>query len=513
MNPIELYKKGNVDEVFNYLNTCSDSSIFSYLAKIALAERQYGDALLFLSHSCHKNYSQLFELLNEDYGINTLINCHEAYFSSNIVPSELKYVVYMTMVRNDFLSKVNIPISILISMFQSMTDAVYNAIRTPLEYSNLDCNANEDIDAWVLCSQFLGYNHGPTLTALTVANNLSDKGLRVGIICTNSFNFDLDIYSRNIFKGNFIQEYSNHIIVNIEDNSYLGSSNKDHSIMIYKGAEYPYYSLDGDLLARSRSLLKELKNSQAYMISIGDSNLYADIVARYCDIYNLPCSFTAPRVNFEYPAICRQLTEYDGVTVDSFSKPLVETRFPYSTRFELSNNKKNKLKDKNIKIALVGSRLEQELNHETLTRLSYLVKKMSKIRLVFIGVELTSTIRNALVSYNIPLGKVSCTGFVERIEKHLSDVHFYFNPRRKGGGTSVLEALALGIPPICFKYGDGFHTAGDYFGFEKDEDVLSFIESSSLKRDEIKSECHNSYLLNTNVKQVITDLTRGEITF
>ncbi len=504
------YISGNVSDVNAILFNMSDEPICKYMAQIALINNRTFDAIMFLSHPSLKEYSFLFELIKSKNGFISLIEKYENYFSSKCISSELKYVVFMTIVRRYFLGDTDINKEVLIKIYHTMTDSIFNVLKHAVEVKsndNVPIQLPDSIDAWVLTGQFLTLNHGPTLTTLTVANELKEQGYNVGIICTNSLNFDRSKYSSHAFIGNYVHQYSMGVDVDIELNSIrTPSESRTYTLINYKNNSYPYLSVEGDFLNKISTVISALNNDNL-TISIGDSNIFSEFLSRYRKVFNLPCSFEMPIVNNEYPAICRELMSNEEKTSKLYKKEIVETRFPYSTRFNPDN--KTKIINGDINIIIIGSRLLEELCDDTLARIRDIFNAFPQIVFSFAGVDYSSDIVNKLAKYSIPERNIEFLGFVNNIENLIYKSTFCLNPRRKGGGTSILESLSLNVPPICFPYGDGFYTAGNFFSFDNNIDVISFMKKYLESPENVWIKCQESFKLNTDVKNCLFSLTRN----
>ena len=59
--------------------------------------------------------------------------------------------------------------------------------------------------------------------------------------------------------------------------------------------------------------------------------------------------------------------------------------------------------------------------------------------------------------------RVHCLGFVEDTSSYLELCDLYVNPLRRGGATSCVEAMNLGLPVITTAYGDVAVAADEAF--------------------------------------------------
>ena len=75
-----------------------------------------------------------------------------------------------------------------------------------------------------------------------------------------------------------------------------------------------------------------------------------------------------------------------------------------------------------------------------------------------------------LLQKSISLGRVNdVLGILECMD-------LYVNPKRRGGGFSVMEAFKAGIPAVTIAFGDVAAAAGTEFCVENYEEMLDVIE-------------------------------------
>lgn len=434
------------------------------------------------------------------------------------ISNQLRYKIFYEILNFQFLGifkkEVDFKLLNLYSVIiESMPDKDFR-----FDFSEEGCDKN----VILMPSQFLGPLHGPTQTTLVIANELVLMGYNPIIVASNPIQFDKKYNQPSSrFHPNIFLEYNkkgrfqiNEAEVRLENNS------NSFSTIVNRGSEYPFFHLSGSFdekISLLSKLLINILSTNTRIIAIGSPHLHAEIIAKHASVYLLPCNFSFPISKYTQSIICRELTDLDLNLSKSYKHKLVESRFPYGVRFKIGRDTKSDLKKyglSNISFCLVGGRLITEIDESMLERLSVIQSNYPEAIFNFIGIDSNDDFKAKLSKF-VNLDNCNFIGFTNNIKSEVLKSHFYLNPKRNGGGTSVLESLALEIPPICFKYGDGYHTAGEVFSFDNNEDVIAFIKKFNDEisfRSEVKKECERLYSLNTNVKKVIEDLTRGSIT-
>jgi glycosyltransferase involved in cell wall biosynthesis len=128
----------------------------------------------------------------------------------------------------------------------------------------------------------------------------------------------------------------------------------------------------------------------------------------------------------------------------------------------------------------VGSRLDFEVTDEFVEQVLLPVMQQGIVS-VFMGVF--DDYSKRCQKYPT-LGDSSVfVGFVKDVQAVNEICDVYVNPRRNGGGTSVVEAMAKKLPPVTLNYGDVALGAGEDFWVEDYDDMVQQI--LRLQDDEV----------------------------
>ena len=144
--------------------------------------------------------------------------------------------------------------------------------------------------------------------------------------------------------------------------------------------------------------------------------------------------------------------------------------------FELKEQKRKytraelKIPENVFVLAVVGLRLAYDVTEEFLAYM----KQLRDIHVLFIGIydgyEERCSRDEWLNAHS------TCTGQVDEVIGRLSCADLYVNPRRLGGGFSVIEAFHAGIPAVTIAYGDVAAAAGSAFCVSDYPEMVRQIE-------------------------------------
>ncbi|ONI43648.1 hypothetical protein AN641_09450 [Candidatus Epulonipiscioides gigas] len=157
------------------------------------------------------------------------------------------------------------------------------------------------------------------------------------------------------------------------------------------------------------------------------------------------------------------------------------------------------LENDNIVIAIVGHRLDSEINNHYKQLLERLLTLSNKIKFLFIGIfeNYEQVLANTLIlEHSLFIGNVPNLLEVYPI------CNLFLNPIRPGGGTSAVEALVSGIPVVTLSDCDVAYACGSKFTCQNEaeyiETVNRYIIDKSFYIDQsIYARTHGQELLDT----------------
>lgn len=109
-----------------------------------------------------------------------------------------------------------------------------------------------------------------------------------------------------------------------------------------------------------------------------------------------------------------------------------------------------------ILLIIVGSRLKQEMSDGWSQQLAGLMVRRPELTLMLVG----SDDDHPAAFADIPSHRLRALSHREDVGDLLALSDIYINPPRMGGGFSVAEAMAAGLPVVCFADGDGGDKVG-----------------------------------------------------
>jgi glycosyltransferase involved in cell wall biosynthesis len=230
--------------------------------------------------------------------------------------------------------------------------------------------------------------------------------------------------------------------------------------------------------------ISELK--PAFVMEIGNSSLLANCIDDLIPVVFIsmgpslitPCICSYYTRNRDYTTEEKDLLKYVGVDYDRF--------FPLPFTFSIKEAR-NIYKKSDLDIAedvfvsvVVGARLSLDVNKEFL---DFLEKFASdKHYIVFLGFwdnyEDVKKERPDLFKYVRYLGiQDDVTGIMRAFD-------LYINPYRRGGGTSVVEAMAQGLVALAIDYGDVAYNIAPEFLCKDYDEMLDRIKILTTDKDE-----------------------------
>lgn len=291
---------------------------------------------------------------------------------------------------------------------------------------------------------------------------------------------------------------------------------KEYKFFNYSGLEENnIYSLREDVyLIEFRGFLDEslyfdfidnqnLNNSDKFLL-IGHSNLHFDIISSEKKIV----SPTALNV-IELSTATSYLSPIKREIKNIYEKEMnfIEATSDFTQDVENKFLPKEISKDEIVNIAIVGNRLDAELNSDFFDSLVSIYKVVPNVRFIIIG---TFTKENIIPSIICSICKLV------GIQKDLSDyykehIHFFLNPHRLGGGQSAVISIKMGIPVLTLEYGDVYTNLYHKYSLKTLEEAGAFV-NKYIKEEEFKKKIDqynkeiidkNKSLLEKSIKSIL----------
>ena len=308
----------------------------------------------------------------------------------------------------------------------------------------------------VLTDYFLSEKHAPTHSTLERCYTLQKKcGKNVSIVSIAE-----NIPGATVPYYNVI--YPN--VVDILDGLHT---------YVYKGEEFTIYQSkwqDNEMERYQEIVSYVEKINPYYIVYVGNRNPIADLLNQYCPVVTVATIFSKlPQSRTAFAMLGRNATEEEH---KKSSYEIVEVPFTFELTEKLRDYTRKELcipKDKFV-MAVVGNRLDADVTDEFLAYM----KKIENGFLLFLGSFHTYEEKKQKFSYledrSLSMGQVKdVVGILE-----CADI--YVNPKRQGGGFSVIEAFHVGIPAVSIAYGDVYAAAGADFCVNSYEEMVEEIE-------------------------------------
>lgn len=378
---------------------------------------------------------------------------HELLLDALVMTKENRLYVFEQLKRLTFMNSdvVDLEIETLsMKCYQQILELYKEELTVPLDYVPVEKREKQYVMFFI--NQYLAEGHGPTQTILD-RSYLIAKGMGLTPVIINTADL-LTQRGKIPFVGAVVPTY-------IEKNLNLET-------VSYKGMEFPFLQCEQNMpdIETIQNIVNFVKELNPYfMIDIGGQNLTGGICSNMYPLIavnTVMSGRTATTAQFQL--IGRPLCEEDAqwrklnnktenhLVYCPFNFNLREQKERYTReQFELPQDRKLLL--------VVGARLDEEVDSEFLQVLQKAVDQGGFV--VFAGKF--KTYDEKMKQNSVVAGASRFFGFVKEILALAEICDIYVNPKRTGGGTSVIEAMAMGLPAVSLPGGDVALSAGDDF--------------------------------------------------
>ncbi|MCM1307110.1 MAG: glycosyltransferase [Butyrivibrio sp.] len=343
--------------------------------------------------------------------------------------------------------------------------------------------------ALILTDQFIGLNHGPTKTALERAKTVITQ-LKKQVLLINT--------AECLSQRGGIPFYD------VKRSSYLESYRQEDKI-VWNGCSVPFFQCDNNMpnyrdIAVLLKLVRDRRPS--LVIDIGGSGIVSNLINRMIPVLSVGLcpSDMAPTTEI-CQVLSRELKTEDIKLLNLFGKTeknVIRSVFTSELRSQTEKVSREELglpKDKFVLVS-VGGRLDVEIDDAFIAMLNKI--EAEDICLVLIG---PFSRYEEIVRDNPKLkDKLICLGRRTDVLACLEVCDLYVNPYRKGGGTSGVEALHMGVPVLTVDYGDVAVNAGADFTVGSYDEMSEMImkyknDGAFCKEQSDKAKARSEVLL------------------
>lgn len=334
-------------------------------------------------------------------------------------------------------------------------------------------NANFSKDVWiplqnrnsglvvVITNQFLTKNHAPTKITIDYCEMLLNQ-MGKNVILINTADMPREM-ATPYFDGKKYTYFEQYNQPNILD---------EHNFTFYQfKASMPSISEMNYIF----EMIKEVRPE--CVLSIGGSNLTADLCSNYVPVITIPCTMEFPITMGTFSVLFRKTKESDYKMLkylEDREQQLVESELAYtafSTGKKLFREEWG-LTESDLSIVIVGNRLVEDLSVDFLEGLDSLLARKPKIKILIVGdIE-----RSHFQSFNTLSENIIFMGYQNDLSALYSICDIYLNPPRIGGGTSAAYALYEGVPVISYPIGDVSHVLGGANLINSLEELDNYID-------------------------------------
>ena len=322
----------------------------------------------------------------------------------------------------------------------------------------------------VLVEQYLTEGHGPTKTALDRSYVLKTMfGQEVMIINTAEMLTPANyVYVEEMDIANYVQQYS------------------DRETVSWKGETFRYYQCpqtmpSDDGILELVSLVQTIK--PASIVLVGGTSLVAGVLNELVPVITVGTLLSRLAMTLaDYQIVSRNMLEDAAHFMEYMGKStehIIPGRFTYALKPQEKHITRETIgiDEDAFAIAVVGGRLTDEVTDELLTMFEKCFDCIPDDKKMVIGViGICDNIDEKLQRHPILKEKIIYTGVVKDILSVIEHFDLYVNPIRRGGGTSVIEAMYKKIPAVTVDYGDVAEIVGDQFCCKDYDEMVPIIK-------------------------------------
>lgn len=386
------------------------------------------------------------------------ISCFRAD-TLNFLFQQLKCMMFINKELESIETKSN-----MMRLLQHICREFEEMITADLEY--IPVNRRNDKLIVVIAEQILSEMHGPTKTAYDRCYTII-KHMNCNVLLINSAECLASAGRIPYFMtsfGNYRDDYV------------------EKSELEWKDCKIPYVQCDITMpdIDSLNMLLKYIRDLKPIrIVSIGGSGILANLASKMISAVTIglgpsDISFTCTR----YQALGKvsdasdmEILSQIGLDADHVIESVFTSDFRQQTEFY--QRKDLGFPEDKMILFTTGTRFDMEIDDAFISMLEHVFEKSDVLYFVFIG----KFDKYQYYADKYPLfGRNSkCLGFCTDVIAISEVCDLYVNPTRKGGGTSVQEAMIKGKPAVSVLYGDVATNIGEEFcvnAYEEMEQVI-----------------------------------------
>ncbi len=406
------------------------------------------------------------------------------------VDINIRIFLYWQLVRISFLNKEILNNINIKEIYDSILDTI-NKISSLKDISEIKVKSKNKQIAVFITNQFLSYEHSPTKVLLSMVKSINDKFKEIDkIYIFNSTEMPktspCSYYKPSVF---------NHINISDEYFYYL------MKLASIDRCEVSYFDDidETNSLKKIDSILEEIYNlNPNFIISIGGSNILADMCNNFTDVYTYGTTRDTPIAKTKYLVKSLNTTKIKETLIND-KQSIIEIPqgfFGLEDKYEESYTREEFEIPKDLfLISIVGNRLEEELSDKFIDICKDILTKNKNTGIVFIGEYKKEHLKTKFPkdAYN----RLYTIGFKKNLISAISLSDMFLNPKRTGGGYGGLAAISCNIPVISINTGDVSELLSDEFKVSSYSEMLDLVNSIIGNNDLYISMCDKTKTLSS----------------
>ena len=311
----------------------------------------------------------------------------------------------------------------------------------------------------ILTIQFLGRNHAPTKTVLERCKTYAEMGKEVYLINT----------TEQYTSQGYIPLFSAQV-------GTVAAEDELADILSIDGEKKIWYKqLDSDISIWERFLLlvkyiKQIKPK--YILSIGTGSMLADLCSNMVPCASMSLVFSIlPKTENCIKILGRKLSQNE--LENGETRDIIESCFTFELKPQKMKfiRQQYQIPENKFILVVVGIRLDFEIASKFCDMLEKACRNGCFV--VFAGVY--DTYHKIGESNPLLAQNSTFIGYCNDIQALMEICDLYVNPERFGGGFSVIEAFAKGVPGVYLKTGDVYTAGGEEFSVSNFDEMEQTI--------------------------------------
>ena len=348
-------------------------------------------------------------------------------------------------------------------VYSSLVDSCQRALN--LSSAWIDTTNRDPDSIIVITNQLLGLQHAPTIDCMDYCHVLQTRlRKKVFLINTADMPWTLQLPYYNAVRFNYTEDYSK-----------VGK-------LSFKGELIDFYQCRKPMpnLAEVRAIVGTvLSRKPSFVLSLGHSNVAADVCAPFLTVATMPFGTNLPRAKSNVFILPRPRKPEDAAFMQEWrirDEQVVEAEYTFRLPDRTASVTRAELglpQDAHV-IAIVGNRLAEEMTAPVAAELAELLAEVPQAFVAFLGTF--PGYSRLAEKHPIFRQRSAFLGYHQDVLAVYERCDAYFNPPRYGGGSSAAFALAVGLPVLTRDTGDVANIAGRNFVFASFDDIKAFVK-------------------------------------